>query len=121
MRIPKLLTLPLVGIVLVFTLFQPWGGSNTHKTHTNNTVYAQKIDADVWKALEASPQGIVTVLAVLGEQADLTAAAQIRDYDARGWAVYNTLHDTATRTQADVLAQLTSLQSEGNVSRFKSY
>ena len=35
------------------------------------------------------------VLALMAEQADLTAAAQIDDWEARGWAVYNTLKETA--------------------------
>lgn len=121
MRMAKFFTFPLVGILLVLALFQPWGGTSTNKTTTNNVVYAQKIEPEVWKALDASANGQVTVLALLKEQADLSAAAQIRDFDTRGWAVYNTLHDLATRTQADVLTQLTSLQSEGHISRFKSY
>ena len=123
MRLPKLFALPLIGIALMLVLFQPWGGtaSNQASTPANNVVYAQKIDAEVWKTLQGSPDGTVTVLALLAEQADLSAAAQIADHDTRGWAVYNTLHDTATRTQADVLAQLTSLQSEGHINRVKSY
>jgi uncharacterized repeat protein (TIGR01451 family) len=112
-----------MGIALVLALFHPGITPDTSPTDApaNNVVYAQKIDAAVWKSLQDSPDGTVTVLALLGEQADLTAAAQMSDYDARGWAVYNTLHDTATRTQADVLAQLTSLQSQGHISRVKSY
>ena len=52
----------------------------------------------------------------LDEQADLTAASQIADEDARGWYVYDTLRQTAQETQAPVKAQL---ESEGI--SYKSY
>ncbi|MCL4869527.1 MAG: S8 family serine peptidase [Anaerolineae bacterium] len=85
-----------------------------------STVYAQKVETAVWKELQAAADGRVKVLALLHEQADLTAASQIRDWDMRGWAVYNTLKETADRTQAGLLAELSSLQSEGHVTHVKS-
>lgn len=49
-----------------------------------------------------------SVVIFLTEQADVSAAYAIRDQDARGWFVYNTLTEHATRTQADLKAFLTA-------------
>jgi len=40
------------------------------------------------------------VIVFLADQADVGAARRIRDHDARGWLVYNTLKEHAGRTQA---------------------
>ncbi len=45
--------------------------------------YAEKIDQEVWKALEKAPDGKVAVLVKLAEQADLSAASGIEDWNAR--------------------------------------
>jgi serine protease AprX len=42
----------------------------------------------------------------LGDQADVSAAYGMKDQDARGWYVYNTLKEHAARTQAPVEAEL---------------
>lgn len=44
----------------------------------------------------------------LAEQADVSAAYEMKDQDARGWFVYNTLTKHAERTQADIKSFLTS-------------
>lgn len=79
MRTQKLFTLPLVGIVLVLALFHPGIRPNTPQANApaNNVVYAQKIDTEVWKSLQGSPDGLVMVLALLGEQADLLSLIHI--------------------------------------------
>jgi subtilisin family serine protease len=43
---------------------------------------------------------------MLADQADVSAAYQMKDEDARGWFVYNTLKQHAARTQAGVRAEL---------------
>src|SRR5687768_4566918 len=48
-----------------------------------------------------------SVVIVLAEQADVSAAYGIKDHDARGWFVYNTLTQHASRTQTDLQAFLT--------------
>ena len=83
--------------------------------------YADKIDKEVIKALASSPDGKAAVFAVLGEQADLSAANAIEDWDARGWAVYNALNSTAERTQPAVMAQLRSFEARGQASEIKSF
>jgi len=50
--------------------------------------------------------GKVPIVVLLAEQADVTAAYGIKDQDARGWFVYNTLTSHAARTQAPLHAFL---------------
>jgi subtilisin family serine protease len=64
------------------------------------------VDPQVYADLEASPDGTAEVLVVMAEQADLSAAYQISDWNARGWYVYNTLRATAERSQARLRAGL---------------
>src|SRR5450432_3655157 len=49
-----------------------------------------------------------SVVILLAEQADVSAAYEIKDQDARGWFVYNTLTQHAARTQAGLQAFLTA-------------
>ena len=42
----------------------------------------------------------------MAQQANLTQAYSIKDQDARGWYVYNTLRDTAASSQAPIRASL---------------
>src|ERR1700752_2304402 len=49
-----------------------------------------------------------SVVIFLVEQADVSAAYGMKDQDARGWFVYNTLTQHAARTQASLQAFLTS-------------
>lgn len=83
--------------------------------------YAEKIDQEVWKALEQAPDGKVAVLVKLAEQADLSTAARIEDWNARGWAVYNALSATAERTQPDVMARIQIAEAAGQASDAKSF
>src|SRR5690348_5441948 len=53
------------------------------------------------KVLDDTSGGKVTRFVVLlSEQADLSAAYAMKDQDARGWYVYNTLTSLAARSQA---------------------
>ena len=49
-----------------------------------------------------------SVVILLADQADTSAAYEIKDQDARGWFVYNTLTEHAARTQADLRSFLNS-------------
>ena len=55
------------------------------------------------------------------EQADLAPAYAIRDWDERGWFVYNTLREVAGRTQPAVLQALDTLQTAGHVTAVQPY
>ncbi|HET7081406.1 MAG TPA: S8 family serine peptidase [Chloroflexia bacterium] len=59
------------------------------------------------EVLRATANGAsAPIVILLAEQADLSSAYNMRDQDARGWFVYNTLRDTAARTQGPLQAFL---------------
>lgn len=68
--------------------------------------HAASVDPAVEAALKASPDGSARVLVRLREQADLSAAARIGDWEERGWAVYRALSDTAQSSQDALLARM---------------
>src|SRR5438045_6517500 len=49
---------------------------------------------------DADTNGCASIVIMLGDQADVSAAHQMKDQDARGWFVYTTLTEHAARTQA---------------------
>ena len=57
---------------------------------------------------ETSDGKSTPVVILLTDQADVSAANSIKDQDARGWYVYNTLTQHAVRTQVDLQAFLKS-------------
>jgi serine protease AprX len=59
-----------------------------------------KIAPQVLAETGAGEKAAVVIL--LADQADVSAAHTMRDQDARGWFVYNTLVEHAARTQADL-------------------
>jgi serine protease AprX len=66
---------------------------------------ASKIDPLVLQETNGGKSASVMVL--LQDQANVRAAASMRDQDAQGWFVYNTLRQHADRTQAGLRAFLT--------------
>lgn len=64
-----------------------------------------KISSEV--LAETSNGKSASVVLFLTEQADVSAAYTMKDQDARGWYVYNTLSQHAARTQAGLQAFLT--------------
>ena len=67
-------------------------------------VSANKIAPSV--LADASSANRASVIILLREQADVSAAYAIKDQDARGWFVYNTLTQHAERTQRPLRAFL---------------
>ncbi len=65
---------------------------------TDNTVTDQKVESTLVD--QVTSQGSADFIVRFAEQADLSAAYAM-DWDARGEYVYNTLRDTAARSQAD--------------------
>ncbi|MHB8193321.1 MAG: S8 family serine peptidase [Bellilinea sp.] len=63
-----------------------------------------QVDTQVLEALQSGETADYVI--VMAEQADLSAAYGISDWEERGWYVYNTLKETAARTQKSTLAQL---------------
>lgn len=80
-----------------------------------------RVDGAVIDALKTSTNGRATVLIKLDEQADLSAAATIKDWDERGWAVYRALSGTARATQQPLLARLRSAEAAGEASKIRSF
>lgn len=70
--------------------------------------YAGKISSDVWRAAADGEE--ISFIIFLEDQADLSAAYKMKNQDARGWYVYNTLKQHAAQTQAPIIAEL---ESEG--------
>src|SRR4030095_13252977 len=61
---------------------------------------ANKIAPEV--LADTADGGTASVVILLAEQADVSAGYGMRDHDARGWFVYNTLTQHAARTQVDL-------------------
>lgn len=61
------------------------------------------VQSEVLQTLQE--EGRADFILVMAEQADLSAAYQM-DWETRGWYVYNTLKETAERSQAPVIAAL---------------
>ena len=80
-----------------------------------------KVDASVLRELGDKANAKATVWIKLSEQADLTAAARIEDWNERGWAVYNQLRETANSTQPAVLEHLAGAASAGRASEIKRF
>jgi serine protease AprX len=70
---------------------------------------ADKVAARV--LTETSDGKTASVVIMLADQADLNAAYDMKDQDARGWYVYKTLTEHAARTQVDLQAFLKSAGS----------
>ncbi|MBX0329503.1 S8 family serine peptidase [Oscillochloris sp. ZM17-4] len=67
---------------------------------------AQRIDPQLSAAAAAAPDSPADFLVFLGDQADLSAAYAISDWDQRGQYVYETLRDHAERSQTSLRALL---------------
>src|SRR3954465_5497558 len=65
---------------------------------------AAKIAPEVLAETVGSSNASIVIM--LADQADVSAAFQMKDQDARGWFVYNTLRQHATRTQAALRREL---------------
>ncbi len=95
----------IVTLMLTALLFVISWGSNAF---ADNSISTQTDSAIVEAGLRDTIQakGSATYLVILKEQADLSAAYEIDDWETRGWYVYDTLRDVANRSQADLLAVL---------------
>src|SRR5437762_3723166 len=73
---------------------------------TNPAEIAAKIAPEV--VAETADGGRASIVILLADQADVSAAYAMKDQDARGWFVYNTLTQHASKTQAGLQAFLTT-------------
>lgn len=105
----------LLFVLLVFGLFFTPGLFSTAQMQAIPGV----VEAGLREQIVANGQG--QYLVYLKEQADLNAAYDISDWTARGQYVYQTLWDTATKSQVDLLAYLNSQQGAGDVVAYRSF
>jgi serine protease AprX len=101
-RAALLVTLVVVvaGLVIVF------GSSATSPSQKDKTLAAanKKIAPEV--VADTADGARASVVVFMADQADVSAAYDMKDQDARGWYVYNTLSEHAARTQAPIKAML---------------
>ena len=90
----------LSGLLLVVTLM--FGGVVLAQDLPPNSA-GVAVQGEVLQTLQE--EGSADFILVMAEQADLSAAYQM-DWETRGWYVYNTLRETAERSQAPVIAAL---------------
>jgi len=100
-----LLVLPF-AIALLLSVGSTSSTSSAPLSTTNAAAIAAKIQPE---ALQATANGkSASVIVLLRDQADLSKAYGMKDQDARGWYVYNTLRSHADRTQAPLRASLSA-------------
>ena len=93
----------LITLLLLLTLIiTPVGAGSTQYSFAN---FTRKISNDVLQAT-ASDGDTTPIIILLAEQADLSAAYNMENQDARGWYVYDALTEVAARTQAPIIDQL---------------
>ncbi len=80
---------------------------------------ADKVEPGLRESVVNEGQG--KYLVILTTQADLSAAAAISDWSARGQAVYDVLRETAGSSQADLWAFLRAEREIGNTTAFHSF
>src|SRR5437868_5626722 len=97
-----------VGIFLGLSAFGISSGASAltpgSREGGNFLVASAKIAPEVLADTTGGKNGSIVIF--LTEQADLSVAYRMKDQDARGWFVYNTLTEHAARTQADLQAFL---------------
>ncbi len=92
--------LPILLMVgLVFGLVQ-----STRTAAASSEQGLEKVESAVLDALSA--KGSADYVIEMAEHADLSKAYEMTDWNERGWFVYDTLRETAARTQAPVIAIL---------------
>jgi hypothetical protein len=99
----------LVGIIVVACLLLPGASapgavSADVRLTLGLSSRPQQIEESLWQALKNG--GTADMVVEMAEQADLSAAYSILDWDARGEYVYRTLIETVNRVQKDVLVTL---------------
>ena len=95
-----------IGVLLVLVGLGTSSGTSALAQNPGSPSGGAKIAPDV--LAETADGKSASVVIFLADQADVSAAYSMKDQDARGWFVYNTLSQHAARTQADLQAFLTA-------------
>lgn len=83
--------------------------------------YAATIDPKVYADLKAADDGQASFIVVFEARADLSAAARMEDWEARGRYVMERLQAVAERSQRDVLAELSAGTLPGRVTKYEAF
>ena len=109
---PRVLLGFVLGSVGVFLALVAFGISSGASTLAQGPGQSGSLAASVKIAPEVLADTAdgknASIVIFLAEQADVSAAYGMKDQDARGWFVYNTLTQHAARTQAGLQAFLTA-------------
>jgi serine protease AprX len=106
MKSNKARTLPRIFVYLFFIavclvgLMQGATNISSSRSQNHNAKVLAKIAPQVLADTAADKSTAVVIF--LADQADVSAAYAMKDQDARGWYVYNTLTQHAVRTQVDL-------------------
>jgi serine protease AprX len=92
------------GLALFAGLLGTGGQAQAGIPQSLNAAAVSKIDPSVLQ--ETADGKAASVIVLLADQADVSSAHAMRDQDARGWFVYNTLRQHAERTQAGLRTYL---------------
>jgi serine protease AprX len=103
---PRIILGFVLGSIGVFLVLVGLGLSSGLAQNPDASTPAAKIAAEV--LVETADGKDASVVILLADQADVGAAHEMTDQDARGWFVYNTLSQHAARTQAGLRAFLTA-------------
>jgi subtilisin family serine protease len=95
-----------MGVLLALSGFAIASGTSAQDRARASQTPEGKIAPEV--LTDTSEGKSASVVILLADQADVSAAYAMKDQDARGWFVYNTLSQHAARTQADLQTFLTS-------------
>lgn len=82
---------------------------------------AAPIDPQLRTAFAAAPEGQTRFIVLFKEQAELSAADKIDDWQAKGQYVYDQLTATANRAQAEVLSAYNGQRLAGEISYLQPY
>ena len=95
--------------------------SSTRITSSQTSIASvkAKISSALHAKLDQNPNAMVHYLITLVEQAD--TSNNIRDWNTKGWYVYNRLKEVADRTQPAVVASLSEQKRVGNVQSYERY
>jgi serine protease AprX len=105
MKLSKLLKRLWLPVTLLLVFAFATGGVGASPNLDCGPDCMSKISDEVLQAV-AQPGSKTQFIVFFEAQADLSAAYNIEDQDARGWYVYNKLKEEAANTQAAVIAQL---------------
>ena len=95
-----------IGILLVLVGLGMSSGTAVLAQNAGSLAPGAKIAPEVMADTADGKDASIVIL--LADQADVSAAYTMKDQDARGWFVYNTLTQHAARSQAGLQAFLTA-------------